>query len=104
MTMLSQFRVARYEFTIQAFEELHVPRFKGSTLRGGLGHALRRLTCLYQDRRPCTECDHHPDCVYGYIFETAPPDDAEVLSTLQAVPLQVLSCCSLAASRALIPA
>jgi hypothetical protein len=88
--MLNHLRVARYAFTIQAFEPLHLPAFKGSTLRGGLGHALRRLTCLYRDRRPCTGCDHHPHCVYGYIFETAPPDDAEVLSTLQAVPLPLV--------------
>lgn len=85
--MLKQFRVARYELTIEAFEELRLPPFKGSTLRGGFGHALRKLTCLHQDRRRCKGCDHHHDCAYGYIFETAPPEDAEVLSNLEAVPL-----------------
>jgi hypothetical protein len=85
--VLESFRVARYNFTIEAVEELHLPANRGSTLRGGFGHALRRLTCLHQDRRRCRGCDHHQDCVYGYIFETAPPRDAEVLTNLRAIPL-----------------
>lgn len=83
--MLQQFRIACYQFTIEAFEDLHLPPFKGSTLRGGFGHALRRLTCLHQDGRRCGECDHEQDCVYGYLFRTRPPEDADVLSTLTAV-------------------
>jgi hypothetical protein len=83
--MLEQFRVARYQFTIEAFEELHLPPFKGSTLRGGFGHALRKITCLHQDSRRCRECGHQQDCVYGYLFRTRPPKDADVLSTLTAI-------------------
>jgi CRISPR/Cas system endoribonuclease Cas6 (RAMP superfamily) len=56
----------------------------GSTLRGGFGYALRKMVC-YRDRTECHRCPLSDDCVYGYLFNTSPPDDTEVLSTLTAV-------------------
>jgi len=85
--MLEQLRVAQYQFTVEALEELRLPPYEGATLRGGFGHALRKLTCLHQDRHHCAGCGHHQDCAYGYIFETAPPPDAQVLGNLEALPL-----------------
>jgi hypothetical protein len=81
----STFTLARYRFTIEALEPIHLPRYAGSTLRGGLGSVLRRLVC-YRPGTQCPECDLGNDCVYSYLFRTAPPDDAEALSALSAVP------------------
>jgi hypothetical protein len=62
-----------------------LPPFKGSALRGGVGHTFKRLVCF--QTKPCRErCELGNDCPYGYIFETAPPDDSEVLRNLGAVP------------------
>jgi hypothetical protein len=81
----STFTLARYRFTIEALETIHLPRYAGTTLRGGLGTILRRLVC-YRPGAKCRQCDLGNDCVYSYLFRTAPPEDAEALSTLNAVP------------------
>ena len=82
---LPDLRVARYRFALEPLETIHLPPYKGSSLRGGFGHALKRLVC-YHSHGVCQECGLGNDCVYGYLFETAPPDDTEVLSTHEAVP------------------
>jgi len=82
---LPNLHLARYRFTLEALEPLHLPPHKGSALRGGFGHTLKRLVC-YQSRGNCGDCPLGNDCVYGYLFETSPPEDAEVLRTHEAVP------------------
>ena len=82
---LPDMRVARYRFALEPLETIHLPPYKGSALRGGFGHALKRLVC-YHSHGVCRDCGLGNDCVYGYLFETAPPDDTEVLSTHEAVP------------------
>lgn len=84
MKLPESFRSARYRFTLVVERPIHLPPNPGSTLRGGLGHALRKMVC-YRQRAECRHCPLSKDCVYGYLFRTAPPDDADVLSTLTAV-------------------
>lgn len=85
MIRLPDLHVARYRFTLEALDRLRLPHYKGSALRGGFGYALKRLVC-YHSRGRCRECGLGNDCVYGYLFETSPPEDAEVLSTHEAIP------------------
>ena len=76
---------SHYRLTLEALEPLHLPPFRGSTLRGGFGYTFKRLVCFQPT--PCGErCQLGNACPYGYVFETTPPDDAEVLSNLQDVP------------------
>ncbi len=82
---LPNLSLARYRFTLDPLEPLHLPRFKGSALRGGFGWTLKRLVC-YRSRGDCKACGLGNDCVYGYLFETSPPEDAEVLRTHEAIP------------------
>ena len=82
---LPNLHVARYRFTLEALDPIHLPPFKGSALRGGFGHTLKRLVC-YHSGADCKGCRLGNDCVYGYLFETSPPGDAQVLSTHQAIP------------------
>lgn len=81
---LAFFRLAQYRFTLRALEPIHLPPYRGSTLRGGLGHALKRLTC-FQSQLCGDRCELGNACPYGYIFETAPPEDTEVLSKARSV-------------------
>jgi len=81
---LPDLHVARYRFTLNLLEPVHLPPYKGSALRGGFGHTLKRLVC-YQSSGQCDACGLGNDCVYGYLFRTSPPEDAEVLSNLTAV-------------------
>jgi hypothetical protein len=81
---LPDVRVARYRFALDLLEPVHLPPFKGSALRGGFGHTLKRLVCY--NPADCRErCRLGNDCVYGYLFETSPPEGAEVLSNLTEV-------------------
>jgi hypothetical protein len=54
-----------------------------STLRGAFGRDFRRLCCLGRDGESCPVPE---TCPYHLIFETAPPPDAEALSTHEEIP------------------
>ncbi|MCB0194569.1 MAG: CRISPR system precrRNA processing endoribonuclease RAMP protein Cas6 [Anaerolineae bacterium] len=88
MTMIplpEQFKLAQYRLTLKALEPLHLPEFKGSALRGGFGHTFKRLVCAQPDA--CDKaCRLNNRCPYGYIFETSPPADSEVLRNFREVP------------------
>ena len=43
--VLTGLRAARYLFRLTAAERMLLPPYKGSTLRGGFGHAFRRSSC-----------------------------------------------------------
>lgn len=60
---------ARFIFTMQAVQDTKLPYYKGSTLRGALGHAFKKLACLTR-RGHCRECMFLPRCAYAYVFET----------------------------------
>lgn len=82
---LPDLRVARYRFTLKALEPLHLPPYKGSALRGGFGQTLKRLTC-FNPGACADQCQLGNTCVYGYLFETTAPAEAEVLSKNEGVP------------------
>jgi len=84
--MLERLRIAKYRLTLEALEELHLPPYKGSTLRGGFGHVFKRTVCFQKEVKSCADCLLRANCPYAYIFETAPPQDAEVLRTYSDVP------------------
>jgi hypothetical protein len=81
---LPELHVGRYRFVLEPLEPISLPRNAGSTLRGGLGYVLKRLTC-YHSGANCAECGLGNDCVYGYLMLTSPPEDSDVLSTLTSV-------------------
>ncbi len=77
-------QVAAYRFVVQADTEIHLPGYIGSTLRGGLGHALRFKVCL-TGLPDCALCPLRVQCLYPYVFETdlalqstAPPGRGDV--------------------------
>ncbi len=58
-----------YRFTLQALGPMRVPRFKGSALRGLLGHSLKRVVCALRHER-CPACLVRDSCTYQRVFET----------------------------------
>jgi CRISPR-associated endoribonuclease Cas6 len=63
-------KLAKYRFDIRPRSELILPAYKGSTFRGGFGHAFKRAVCV--DRAgECAKCKLQHKCVYSYVFETA---------------------------------
>lgn len=68
--------LAKYKLTITPQTNLALPPYKGSTFRGGFGHALRRVICVNRGET-CTECLLRTACIYPYIFETTSPSEAK---------------------------
>ena len=61
--------INRFCFLIEAKEDISLPPFKGPALRGGLGHALKKIVCIYSG--PCKEddCPVRKNCVFKRLFE-----------------------------------
>jgi len=70
--MLENFKLARFKIHLEPLEEIILPRYKGSTFRGGFGNSFRRLVCLNK-KWNCRECILKEKCIYSYIFETPLP-------------------------------
>lgn len=79
---VSAFRIARYRFVAQARDEIHLPPYKGSALRGGFGQALHRVGCM---GRSCP-CKLGRPCPYTYLFESPACDDQRLPSYNREVP------------------
>jgi len=62
-----------------------MPRYAGSTLRGGFGQAFRKIVCT-MGLVECQNCTLNSVCPYAYIFETSPPEDATQLRGYSDVP------------------
>ena len=70
-TLLSRqaFSWASFRIVLTAQHDLQLPDYKGSTLRGGFGHALRRICCS-EKQTNCEGCRVVRNCPYAYVFET----------------------------------
>lgn len=82
--MEDQIALSCYRFTVEAVEEMALPEYLGSTLRGGLGHIFRKIAC--PGSRLKGECPIPAQCPYHLIFEPSPPPDAPALRNLEEIP------------------
>jgi hypothetical protein len=79
-------RVGRFRFVIAPKETLFVPAVnKGNMLRGGFGHAFRRLCCVPECKDAHT-CPVAMTCPYRTVFEPSPPPETESLSKNLDIP------------------
>jgi len=83
--VFKRFYFSRYTFVLEAEETLHLPPYKGFALRGGFGHAFRRVVCTIRTA-DCDTCLLASRCVYAYIFETSPHEGTEALRLYRRVP------------------
>ena len=85
-TLWQNLRIGIFRFTIAPRQPLLVPAVnKGNMLRGGFGHAFRKLCCVPQCRDTRT-CPLVASCPYRVIFEPSPPQGSERLSKNQDIP------------------
>lgn len=83
---IESFKLARFIAIFQAGEKgLLLPRYKGSTFRGALGHAFKNVTCTCH-WNPVNSENHLPDCVYQYIFETKITEPTSKLNSSEGIP------------------
>ncbi len=64
-------KLTKLKFHLIAKDQIYLPKFSGSTLRGGFGHALRRACCTMQRGQECSDCMLKTLCVYASVFETS---------------------------------
>jgi hypothetical protein len=83
--MFEHLSVGKFIFSIRALSDLNLPAYKGSTLRGGFGQALKRVTCALRNQ-DCRQCLLRERCVYLYLFETPPPADAAMMRLYPSAP------------------
>ena len=76
--------VARYRFSFRMEDDVRLPEFSGSLLRGQFGAALRRAACM-TGARDCTGCPLYRTCPYPAIFD-APPPEMHALQRFSQVP------------------
>ena len=77
--------LSQYRFTLLAEQEMRLPEYLGSTLRGGFGHVFRRICCA-TSQRDCKGCPLAQQCAYATIFEPSPPPDSSALRNLEEIP------------------
>lgn len=61
--------ISDYRFECRFIAPALLPAFKGSTLRGALGHALKKISCALR-RNSCDSCLLTGTCSYAFLFET----------------------------------
>ncbi len=81
----SSFTFSVFRFVCTAREEIRLPRYAGSTLRGGFGNALKSTVCT-NPSRSCDDCLVRDKCVYRYVFTTPLPPDSSVMTKYEHVP------------------
>lgn len=84
--MLSRFNFSRFRFQIATEDELSLPSFTGTTIRGGFGYQFKKIVCLKKELKSCKECALKKVCAYAYIFETSPHEESEKLKKIQDIP------------------
>ncbi len=58
------------EVTYKALEDVSLPEYSSSTIRGGFGSMLRRTCCIGPASRTCKQCMISCSCAYARIFES----------------------------------
>lgn len=61
-------KYGRYAFTCEFENDAILPPYKGSTLRGIFGHALKRVVCALK-KQDCADCLLSNRCIYPTVFE-----------------------------------
>ncbi len=68
--MLSAIRFGSWRFVLEAGSDGRLPGFKGSTIRGAFGMALRRMACIAGINKDCRQCMVFENCMYALAFES----------------------------------
>ncbi len=85
MTPLESLTATAQTAVFRAEDTLYLPAYKGSTFRGALGHAFRRVCCALK-REHCETCLLRQRCAYSVCFETPVPEGAEIMRRYPSAP------------------
>jgi CRISPR-associated endoribonuclease Cas6 len=86
MLITNKFDIAKSTFFLEAKEDINLPPYKGSALRGGFGIVFRSICCVNKTIEKCNKCMLKEKCAYAYIFETSPSKDSKFLKRISEIP------------------
>lgn len=72
--MIEKLSFRKFEFFLEAVDDLHVPPYKGAMFRGAFGMAFRRSVCA-TGLSECGGCQLKENCIYFRYFETEMPTE-----------------------------
>jgi len=75
--ILDHLKIEKFHFEIKLLDDIRLPFFAGSMLRGAFGHALRKVACMTK-QRDCKACPLYFSCPYTQIFEAPPPESSSL--------------------------
>jgi len=84
--VFSNLKISIFTFEMEAVEKIILPDFKGSTFRGGFGHAFRKAVCTFKEHRDCMRCLLKDKCIYSYVFETITSEEKRFLQGSERMP------------------
>lgn len=68
---LKKLDIFKFKITVKCIEEILLPIFAASTVRGAFGIALKKTACVQRKwKHDCDHCLLKSTCVYSYLFET----------------------------------
>lgn len=70
-TFWRQLAIRSFQYTLDWKTPVTLPTYKGSTIRGAVGFALRALVCTEGSHEPCVHCRHRETCPYAVLYESA---------------------------------
>jgi CRISPR-associated endoribonuclease Cas6 len=82
---LKKISFASFVFYLRATTELHLPPYKGSTLRGAFGTVFKETVCVVE-HRDCDRCILRLKCAYPYIFDTPIPEGSARMRKYEQAP------------------
>lgn len=81
----ASFQCLRLRIAAEVTDQIIIPGYHGGVLRGAFGKALKKIACP-EEKQGCANCILINKCAYSYIFETPPPEDAEILRKYPFIP------------------
>ena len=62
----------KFIITLDIHTDSAISNFPSSTIRGGLGYALKSCVCSFHGKN-CIDCILKHSCIYPFLFESIPP-------------------------------
>jgi hypothetical protein len=69
------FNISKLYITLRTREDIVLPIFKESALRGGFGSTFKRMVCVHSMEKTCCQCILANKCAFSVIFSPSQNDE-----------------------------
>lgn len=79
-------KYATLRVDLEAQENVKLPSFHGSMIRGVLGHTIKEVSCINKNRLDCIKCNASLNCPYTKIFYGVNCNPESMLTKVNKIP------------------